>query len=798
MGEMSASAPLQKAMPQRAQTANLAALLQRKCACGGKTSTGGSCAECRPKYLERKAADASGTDQVPRSVHQALRSPGRLLDEGTRTFFEQRFGHDFSRVRVHDDTQANVSARDVNALAYTVGSHLVFDSGAYAPHTASGKGLIAHELTHVVQQSQGSANLNRLTLDKPGEGAQEQEAERVRHAIVSDRPIGRISKASAPIVQRLPGSPAGGCGVCYGSPKLAGAAAHALIQAVFNPLVSAEFPLAPSPSDDNGRLDLALFTGVNSVQIGEIKPANPAGLLQGDLDLFWYEEQLAKLGFKVSRMVLPPPLAPIEFPSLAPPPCPPVQQLFVDPPVNGIYTYWCMPDFKELIGRCPCVKPPPVREKEKVKEKKKVREEDREKFRAPGPEILVPIALAALLGWAVKQAAKQGGKRVLAPLYVIAAIVLIANGAEASVGLEGDDALEAMFKAAADKGTPIPDDLKQAIKDDPTLKQIALDAARSGDRSEAQRRLGEELTRVIVENRDQFTEEEIQDLLKVSEENRDVIPNGPVTVEALKRALEAKRQGATGKKDGGSGEAGPITEPQTPADKPLPAPAQRLQDALVKPSGKGPKLSPPKLEEFREILRNQTPPLTDAEVDALLAKVISAEGKTAAEALDSVREGIAQLRSKPSDKPKKPGEGGEGADQPGKQERPQGGGTFPAPLETDEKKKPKPSAEDKAEGEAYAKALAKNKARFEFLNEGQAVMLSDKKQVVKVGTPFSGLLVCRTNGQLAMGSIRVTPKTKVSNSEWIMILQGRTKVYGEDGSLVGVTKTTDVSIKDIK
>jgi hypothetical protein len=792
--------------------------LQRKCACGNQTGSGGSCDECRRKRLQRNAVDARGVEQVPSSVHRVLQSPGRPLDGGTRGFFERRFGHDFSQVRIHDDAQAGASAREVNALAYTVGSHLSFNSGMYAPHSPSGKGLLAHELTHVVQQSKGPTTLTALALDKPGEGAQEQEAERVRHAIESDRPIGRIGASSGPLVQRVPGSPAGGCGVCYGTPKNAGDAAHKLIQASFNPLVSTQFffPLPGPTKLKNGKIgrdafvDLARLTGPNEVQIGEIKPANPAGLIEGDLDLFWYEDQLTKLGFKVTRMVLPPPVAALPFPTLAPPPCPATQQLFVDPPAHGIYTYWCLPDFKDLVGKCQCVKPPPppVRErvKKKVDEKKKVREKDPEKIRVPGPEILVPVALAALLGWAAKQAAKQGGKRILAPAYVIAAIVLIANGAEASVGLEGDDALEAMFNAAADKGTPIPEDLKQAIKSDPTLKQIALDAAKSGDRSEAHRKLGEELARVITENRDQFTEEEIKELLKVSEENRDVVPNAPVTVETLKRALEAKQKGATGRKGGGTGEGEtPTPEPQTPGEipPPLPAPAQRLQNALVKPGGKGPKIGKAELADLSEILRSLTPPLTDAEVDALLAKVVSAEGKTVSELMTSVAEGIAQLR-KPQptegDKPKKPAAegGGEGGDKPDTQKPPQGGGSFPAPLESDEKKKPKPSAEDKADGEAYAKALAKNKERFEFLAQGQAVMLSDKKKVVKVGTPISGLLVCRNRGSLCMGAIRVTPKNKVSDSEWVMTLQGGAKVYGENGGVCGVTKTTDVSIKDVK
>ncbi len=93
---------------------------------------------------------------VPSIVHAALRSPGQPLDAGTRTYMEPRFGHDFSQVRVHADTKAAASARAVNALAYTVGSDIVFGAGTYSPSTYAGRQLVAHEMTHVVQQSNSS------------------------------------------------------------------------------------------------------------------------------------------------------------------------------------------------------------------------------------------------------------------------------------------------------------------------------------------------------------------------------------------------------------------------------------------------------------------------------------------------------------------------------------------------------------------------------------------------------------------------------------------------------------------
>lgn len=94
---------------------------------------------------------------VPPSVGDALRTPGRTLDSSVRAQFEPQFGHDFSRVRVHTDRAAQESASSLNAHAYTLGEDVVFGAGEYAPHSDAGRSLLAHELTHVVQQANGTA-----------------------------------------------------------------------------------------------------------------------------------------------------------------------------------------------------------------------------------------------------------------------------------------------------------------------------------------------------------------------------------------------------------------------------------------------------------------------------------------------------------------------------------------------------------------------------------------------------------------------------------------------------------------
>src|SRR4051812_48246631 len=76
---------------------------------------------------------------VPPEVDEVLRTAGEPLDEEVRARAEARFGHDFSRVRVHAEPRASASARAVNALAYTVGPHIVFDEGRYAPGSWEGR-----------------------------------------------------------------------------------------------------------------------------------------------------------------------------------------------------------------------------------------------------------------------------------------------------------------------------------------------------------------------------------------------------------------------------------------------------------------------------------------------------------------------------------------------------------------------------------------------------------------------------------------------------------------------------------
>jgi hypothetical protein len=107
------------------------------------------------EFLLTKGADAQVptiTPSVEAAVQSVRQGGGRPLDPGTRAFMEPRFGHDFGNVRVHTDSQAARAAEAVNARAFTIGPDVVFGQGQYAPETVAGQRLLAHELTHTVQQ----------------------------------------------------------------------------------------------------------------------------------------------------------------------------------------------------------------------------------------------------------------------------------------------------------------------------------------------------------------------------------------------------------------------------------------------------------------------------------------------------------------------------------------------------------------------------------------------------------------------------------------------------------------------
>jgi len=119
-------------------------------------------------FLQRHPLRQDKSSSVPGIVEQVLHSAGRPLDAATRAFFEPRLGQDLSLIRVHTDQAAADSAHSIHALAYTSGRDIAFAQGRYSPDTEEGKRLLAHELTHTVQQASRSSSVVQRTPDLGG------------------------------------------------------------------------------------------------------------------------------------------------------------------------------------------------------------------------------------------------------------------------------------------------------------------------------------------------------------------------------------------------------------------------------------------------------------------------------------------------------------------------------------------------------------------------------------------------------------------------------------------------------
>ncbi len=152
-------------------------------------------------------AVASMLEEERSPVHDVINSGGRPLEPDVRADMEARLGHDFSDVRVHDDSAAAASATAVNAHAYTVGSNVVFQRDKYEPSSQEGKTALAHELTHVVQQRSGPVDGTSapggIKISDPSDRFEWEAAANAERAMSGPAPVQMAAlSAAGPSVQR--------------------------------------------------------------------------------------------------------------------------------------------------------------------------------------------------------------------------------------------------------------------------------------------------------------------------------------------------------------------------------------------------------------------------------------------------------------------------------------------------------------------------------------------------------------------------------------------------------------------
>lgn len=161
----------------------------------------------RPESAASAPVASSAPDRVAvvrGIVRKSLDTQSRPLDAGTREYMEQRFGHDFSRIRVHTDESASEAARAVGAPAYTVGRDIIFGARRYAPGTEGGRRLLAHELAHVVQQAGAGALHRGDAVASVSAPEAEFAAVAAAQAVHAGVPVGPLSvrTGSQPVLQR--------------------------------------------------------------------------------------------------------------------------------------------------------------------------------------------------------------------------------------------------------------------------------------------------------------------------------------------------------------------------------------------------------------------------------------------------------------------------------------------------------------------------------------------------------------------------------------------------------------------
>lgn len=140
---------------ERAQRKPLQSFIQKKCAACGEEEY----AQRKPLssfFIQKKQSSTNNTavagDTISSEI-QSTKGSGNVMSDSTKSFMESRFGADFSNVKIHTGNYASQLSKDLNAQAFTVGNNIYFNEGKYSPDSFAGKHLLAHELTHTLQQS---------------------------------------------------------------------------------------------------------------------------------------------------------------------------------------------------------------------------------------------------------------------------------------------------------------------------------------------------------------------------------------------------------------------------------------------------------------------------------------------------------------------------------------------------------------------------------------------------------------------------------------------------------------------
>jgi hypothetical protein len=589
-----------------------------------------------PRPTVARSVDPGTAPRVAPQTALVGLGAGRPLPDGERQVFERHFGRDLSAIRVHTDRAAGDLAHRIGAHAFTAGTDIVFAAGQYRPGAGDGRLLLAHELTHVVQQTGGAPGWSRVT--------------------------GSVQRACAPAPCPL------------------------LSQEVFLPSPvwkQAELCMQETYAETHPASVRGLSLGFNRDWIG-LAGGTPAerealaclrpnftaksGMFAGEPDIWDFNnttmyEITTESGraFRVGKLAAELALA---------------NELTAPAECGGLLFTpggWVPPGSCYWIGGDLFIS---VRNDRGVLVYRV--------YKDLSKEVALAAALAAL-AVAIKKfggaaglralGAKVGGRAV--PPYAVASlaagIILLASGkAEAKLGPGSEEPIAQLFQAMSAKGTPVPPEVQELIESNPALKAKLEQAMKQGgDPTGAQKQLSQEMLDIIQANKDKFSAEDLELLLDTTGAVADKLPQGKQTFDTVRKMLDEKRAG----KGGGQPTAGPAPTAQTPKAEPkgpgaegkgsgaaskapptapvsaetqdriaaAKAPVRKLWEAVS-----GPGQGPPVTDETARRFFGEIPAdLTDEQVNTLVTRLGPVAGESFDEILGQLKKAIADLRKRP-------------------------------------------------------------------------------------------------------------------------------------------------------
>jgi len=417
-----------------------------------------------------------------------------------RAFLEPRFGVDFTDVKVHTGAESSRLAESLGARAYTVGQDIVLGDRQPGLETASGMQLLAHELTHVVQQSEvgGAPAPGRLS------------ALRVQRQCIA-QPI----PPPAPV-------PIGGSGFVWEAAELC---LQEQYKAARPGVVGSnrDWLFLPSLPDTVEARDLAAFRNNLMAKSGMfLAQPDIIDFTRAEISDVTTESQFASHVVRVWADSF----EATQIAATAP------------PAGSGTYRAWkpgtWTPALWYRIGGDLYIS---------VRADKGILVY--QGYKDASKELLEALILAAIIA-AMKNSLKGKANPVLARAYAAAFIaVAVTTHADIAFASEGTDPIESMFNALKLSGIEVPDELKTALLSDPEFKARLEKAAREkGTPSEKAKRLANEMMKTIAANRNQFSREDLEALVKLTEmQDIQGIPDAAPTAEALKSQLQRIRNG---------------------------------------------------------------------------------------------------------------------------------------------------------------------------------------------------------------------------------------------------------------